>query len=990
MTAEQPFRLASGGRIVRDRPIRFTCNGRSLVGYEGDTLASALLANGVRVVGRSFKYHRPRGILSAGVEEPNGIFRVDTGKLSAPLVRATLQPLVDGLVATTENVVPSVGFDLGRILDFTHGLWPAGFYNKTFKWPSWHWYEGLIRHSAGSGRLPTGPDPTEYFQHNLHCDVLIVGAGPAGLAAALAASRSGARVLLIEQEPVLGGSVLYDGGTINSAPAESWLAAAVAELNTARNTRILAGTSVAGYYDHNVLMAVDRSDAAGADRPIERLWKIRAKQVVLATGSIEQPLIFAHNDRPGIMLAGAVRRYMTQFAVAAGRAVVVATNNDDAYRTAFVLRDAGIAVPAIVDSRHHASDRVAEEARRRGLNAMQNSFVIDTTGGRVIAKVAVGELSRDGNSMSGRARWFACDALAMSAGPSPTLHLYSQAGGKLRYREDLACFVPDVCRQPLRVAGAANGTFDLATVLAEGTSAGAAAANDCGFKGIAAVAARNDATSGSVGAVRRTPGGVSSRQWVDFRHDVTVADIELAVRENYVSVEHLKRYTTIGMSIDQGKTSSVNAISVLATLTGRTIPEVGTTTFRPMFSPVSMGAITAGTMGDRYAPVRLLAAHDWHAAHGAEFESYGAWRRPACYRNAGEARDAAINREVLAVRHAVGLFEATPLGKIEVKGPDAAEFLNRIYVNNMLTLQPGGVRYGLMLNENGIVIDDGVVARLAPDHYLVSTSSGNADRITGWLDEWHQCEWPHLNLVLSPVTAQWAVLTLAGPQARGLLADLESDIDFSSHAFPHMTIRTGRLAGNSVRVQRVSFSGESCFEISLPACSAQGAWERLVLVGAKMGIEPIGIEAILVLRLEKGFLHVGSDTDGTTNPFDVGFAAIIGKKQGDFIGRRSLLRPNDARQDRRQLVGLEPLNNADSLVAGAHLVHEADATRRSEGFVTSASYSPTLRRSIGLGLLERGFGRRGETVTVFDNKRSLRARVVHPVFYDPKGERLRG
>jgi sarcosine oxidase, subunit alpha len=988
MKADQPFRLADGGRIDRNRAIRFTCNGQALVGYAGDTLASALLANGVRIVGRSFKYHRPRGVLSAGDEETNAIFRIDTGTLSVPLVRATLQPLLEGLVATTENAFPSVNFDLGRILDFTRGLWPAGFYNKTFKWPSWHWYEGLIRHSAGSGRLPTGPDPTEYFQHNLHCDVLVVGAGPAGLAAALTASRSGARVVLIEQGPVLGGTLFHDGGASDGAPAESWRAAA--ELANAANVRILTSTSVAGYYDHNVLIAVDRSDATGTDRPIERLWKVRAKQVVLATGSIEQPLLFAHNDRPGIMLAGAVRRYVTQFAVTAGRAIVVATNNDDAYRTAFVLQDAGISVPQIVDSRSHPSDGVAREALRRNLDVASNSVIVDTVGGRAVDKVAVAELSGDGRSVIGRPRWLACDAVAMSGGLSPTVHLYSQAGGKLRFRDDLACFVPDGCHERVHVAGAANGTFGLAQALADGVDAGAAAARDTGFQSMAAVPPRSGELQSSVDSVRRAPGGMSSRQWVDFRHDVTVADIELAVRENYVSVEHLKRYTTVGMSIDQGKTSNLNALSVLAKLTERTVPEVGTTTYRPMFAPVSMGAITAGTTDDLCSPIRLLAAHDWHFANGAEFENYGAWKRAACYRKSGETREAAITREVLAVRYAVGLFEATPLGKIEVKGPDAAEFLNRIYVNNMLTLRPGNVRYGLMLSENGIVIDDGVVASLAADQYLVSTTSGNADQIAAWLEEWHQCEWPHLNVVLSNVTSQWAVLTIAGPRARDLLVGFESDINFSPEAFPHMTIRSGRMARVPVRVQRVSFSGEVSFEISLPACSALRVWELLMFAGARSRVEPIGIEAILVLRLEKGFLHVGSDTDGTTNPLDVGFGAVIGKKSGDFVGRRSLLRPNDARQDRRQLVGLEPLNPTDSLVAGAHLIHQAGGRRRSEGFVTSACRSPTLNRFIALGLLERGFGRRGETVTMFNNGHSLKARVVEPVFYDPDGERLNG
>jgi sarcosine oxidase, subunit alpha len=989
MKSGQPFRLANGGRIDRNRSIRFTCNGRRLVGYAGDTVASALMANGVRIVGRSFKYHRPRGILSAGVEEPNAIFRIDTGTLSVPLVRATLQPLVEGLVATTENAYPSLHFDLGRLLDFTHGLWPAGFYHKTFMWPSWHWYENLIRRSAGSGRLSADADPTAYFQHNLHCDVLIVGAGPAGLSAALAATQSRARVVLIEQEPALGGTLLYDGGAIDGASAESWREGAAAELATVGNVRILTSTTVVGYYDHNVLMAVDRSDATGPDRPIERLWKIRARQVVLATGSIEQPLVFGHNDRPNIMLAGAVRRYLTQFAVAAGHVIVVATNSDDAYRTAFVLQDAGIKVPAIVDSRQRPSDPMTQEARQRGLKVIGNSVIVDTAGRPAVAKVAVGELSADGRSVIGRSRWLTCDALAMSGGPSPTLQLYSQAGGRLRFRDDLCCFVPDGCRQHVRVAGAANGSVGLAEALAEGTDAGAAAARDSGFDEVAAAPARSDHRIGRVGSVRRAPGGTTSRQWVDFHHDVTVADIALAARENYVSVEHLKRYTTVGMSIDQGKTSNLNALSVLATLTERTIPEVGTTTFRPMFSPVSMGAITAGTTGDQYSPVRLLAAHDWHVGNGAEFENYGMWQRPSCYRKPGETRANAIAREVHAVRHAIGLFDATPLGKIEVKGPDAAEFLNRIYVNNMLTLQPGKVRYGLMLNENGIVLDDGVAARLAPDHYLVSTTSGNADRITDWLEEWHQCEWPHLNVVLSPVTSQWAVLTVAGPRARELLASLESDIDFSGAAFPHMAIRSGRLAGVSVRVQRVSYSGEVSFEISVPACSARGIWEACTPAGASSGIEPIGIEAILVLRLEKGFLHVGTDTDGTTNPLDVGFGSIIGKKSGDFVGRRSLMRANDARPDRRQLVGLEPLRPLDCLIAGAHLICQDGGVRRSEGFVTSACRSPTLQKSIGLGLLENGFRRRGDSVTVFDNGGSFEARVVEPLFYDPKGERLR-
>jgi len=491
-------------------------------------------------------------------------------------------------------------------------------------------------------------------------------------------------------------------------------------------------------------------------------------------------------------------------------------------------------------------------------------------------------------------------------------------------------------------------------------------------------------------ALSRTPGGSSNRQWIDFRHDVTAADIELAARENFSSVEHMKRYTTTGMSIDQGKTSNLSAMSLLAEQTGRTIVEVGTTTFRPMYSPVSMGALSAGINGDRYAPRRLMPAHGWHAAHRAEFDDYGSWQRPACYTQPGEDRDAAIAREVRATRNAVGLFEGSPLGKIEVKGPDAAEFLNRIYVNNALSLAPGKVRYGLMLNENGIIIDDGVFACMAPGHYLVSTTSGGADRIAMWMDEWHQCEWPNLKLVIAPVTTQWAVLTLAGPRARELLASIDSDIDFSAGAFPHLSFRMGRLAGSPARVQRVSFSGEASFEVSVPARRGESLWEAFMATGKALGIESVGVEALMVLRTEKGFLHVGSDTDGTTNPYDVGFGGVIDKKQGDFVGRRSLLRSHDRRPDRRQFIGLESVSTLDRLVAGSHLVASAGGKRRSEGFVTSACSSPTLGKIIGLGLLERGFTRKGEVVTVFNAGRSFEARVVDPVFYDPAGERMHG
>jgi sarcosine oxidase subunit alpha len=611
-----------------------------------------------------------------------------------------------------------------------------------------------------------------------------------------------------------------------------------------------------------------------------------------------------------------------------------------------------------------------------------------------VSGVAVRQLTSDGRGFQGPSQWIECDAVAVSSGWNPTVHLYSQAGGKVRYELSLACLVPESCRQRVRVTGAVNGEFALDRVLESAARAGSDAAHDAASatpqgraETRAAPVAYRTETHG-IREIRCAPDGASARQWVDLLHDVTREDIEIAVRENYTSVEHLKRYTTTGMAVDQGKTSNLNALAILSELTGREIASLGTTTFRPQFMPVTFGAISGGQQGDLYSPVRHMPVHEWHVRHAAQMEDYGGWKRPACYLRQGESREQAILREVQAVRSALGLFEGSPLGKIEVRGPDAAQFLHRFYINNVLSLQPGKARYGLMLNENGIVMDDGIFARLSPEHFLVSTTAANGDRVTAWLEEWHQCEWPDLNVVLMPVTTQWAVLTLAGPLARALLQELSSDIDFSAAAFPHLGFRSGELAGRPVRVQRVSFTGELSYEISVPANEAQGLWEELMTRGEKLGIAPIGIEAWLILRLEKGFLHVGTDTDGTTNPLDLGFARVVDNKVGDFIGRRSLMRPHDRSENRRQLVGIEPISRADTLVPGAHIVTHSGSSRRSEGFVTSVAFSPTLGRFIGLALLERGHARLDDVITVFDEGRTVQARVVKPAFFDPKGERM--
>lgn len=944
----QPFRTACTGRVDRARPLDFSFRGKSLRGFHGDTLASALLANGEKIISRSFKFHRPRGIMSAGVEETGGILEVDYGTGSVPIVRATQVPLIDGLRAESQNCFPTLNFDFLRLFDYTRPLWSAGFYNKTFKWPGWHSYEWAIRRIAGLGRLSDSMNSTSYCHMNTHCDVIVVGAGPAGLTAALQAARSGKDVLLVDQDSEPGGSLLHDTAEIDGNAPANWLTDAIAELRAAANVRIMMLATVVGYYDCNVLTVHDRSAAYRRTDAVELFWKVRADQVVLATGAIEQPLMFGNNDLPGIMLAGAMRQYANRYGVRCADRVVAIVNNDLSWQSIAALPDAGTAVAAIIDLRRSVNDDLVHQAREAGIALHLGSMPVRANGSGRVKRIEFLD-------SKGRLRTVNCDGVAMSGGLSPTVHLYSQAGGRLRFDPKLACFVPQDCRQNVVVVGAANGEFATPETY-------------------------------NIGPRRPSPAKANC-QWVDFLHDVTVSDIQLAWRENLRSVEHVKRYTTTGMSIDQGKTSNLNALTLLGELSGLNPGEVGTTTFRPMFMPVTMGAIAGVRRGACYSPTRRLPAHDWHAARGARFEDYGSWNRPAYY---GDDREASIRREALLVRESVGLFDASPLGKIEVRGPDAADFLNRIYVNTVPTLPPGKVRYGLMLDENGIVVDDGVFIRVSSEHFLINTTSAHADRISAWLEEWHQCEWPELDLVISPVTQQWAVATVAGPRARDVLRQLPGMIGLSTEAFPHMSFSDGRFEdGTPFRIQRVSFSGEQSYELSVPASCASEYFERICQCGKTYGISLFGIESLMVLRMEKGYLHVGVDTDVSTNPFDLGFGRVVATKKDDFIGARSLQRPEDRRTDRRNLVGFEAVDANTTILAGAHFVTAKGPNWRSEGYVTSACRSPILGRTIGIGLLERGFERNGEKVEVFDQGRRVAARIVDLCSYDPKGEKMR-
>ncbi len=977
-----PGRLASGGLIDWTRPLRFSFNGRPYSGFHGDTLASALLASGVRTVGRSFKYHRPRGVYSAGDEEPCALVETGEGARRVPNCRATLVPLTEGLVASSQHCWPSVDFDLGRAFDFTHALWPAGFYNKTFKWPSWQLWEGLLRRAAGLGRAPADPDPDRYEQVNAHCDLLICGGGPAGLMAALTAGRAGLRVILADQGESLGGSLLWEQVSLDERPGVTWAEEACAELASLPRVQLLPRTAVTGVYDHHVT-ALLQSGRDTAWR--ECLWTVRPRHILLASGAIEQGLIFPDNDRPGIMLAGSVRHYLNRYAVAPGGQAVVATNNDSAYQTAFDLARCGIPVPAIVDQREEVDPELQRSLSDMGIRLFTGAWVGGTWGSKGLRGISVRR--PDGRS---QAR-LECDLLAVSGGWSPRVHLLAQARGGLRFDERSQSFVPDRLPAGITVAGAANGSATLAETLAGAAQATRAICEALGCTATpAAVPAitRRIVESPDVAAPELQR--VRRRQWIDLAHDVTVSDAELAVREGYVSVEHFKRYTTTGMSVDQGKTGNLNAFIVLGALTSRSIGEVGTTTFRPPYAPVSLGALAGYRKDEFYSPRRYLPAHALHVELGAAFQDYG-WQRPDCYPRDGESHLQAIHREVRAVRTTAGVFDNSPIGKIEVYGPDAADFLERIYINRVTTLAIGRARYGLMLNENGVIIDDGVFTRLAEDHFLVNTTSGGVARIAAMMEEWLQCEWPQLRVLIDDVTTRWANFTIAGPRAREVVAALGTHADLSATSLPHMAAACGTVAGLEARIVRVSFSGEASYEVNIPARQAPEFLRAALETGAPFGIEPYGVEALMLLRLEKGYLHVGSDTDGSSTPDDVGWGHVARGKASDFIGRRSLSRPANLDPERKQLVGLEPLDPAQEVRPGGHLLigTARQAPAVTDGWITSAAFSPTLGRYVALAVLRAGRAKMGETVTVCDESKRYEMRVVSPVFYDPDHERLK-
>ncbi len=962
------------------------------MGYEGDTLASALIANGVDIVGRSFKYHRPRGILSAGVEESNAVVQLETGAHSLPNLQATLIELHEGLTAASVNGWPSVRLDVGAFNDFVYRLIPSGFYYKTFMWPrgGWRFYERFIRRMSGLGRAPDGPDPDRYEHMNAHCDVLVVGAGPAGLAAATAAAHRGERVILADEDSRPGGSLLNRGWN-DETPDSTWITDTVAELKNLDLVRILLRTTVTGYFDHNFLVALERVTDHGADHaprvlPRQRLWRIRARRVILATGAHERPVVFANNDRPGIMLAGAARAYINRFAVRPGDRALIVTNNDSAY---FAVRDfsrAGMTVSGIVDLRAGGAGLKARAAVGPEIEIMDGHAVVDTRGRARVRVASVAPVDAEG-AISGPVRRIRCDLIAMSGGWSPVLHLLSQSGGRLSWDGELCAFRPGHGPQQTRCAGAANGFFEMAACRADGEAAG----NALVVGAEPAPSSKTRSTSKPLWLNPAPSFAAGERRFVDFQNDVTASDIMLAAREGYESVEHLKRYTTLGMGTDQGKVGNVNGLAILADELNIPVSEAGMTTFRPPYTPVTLGAIAGRDTGLLADPERRTPMQAWHAKQGAEFENVGQWRRPFWYPQSGESRPQAVVRECKAVRSHVGIMDMSSLGKIMLKGPDTAEFLNRIYTNNWLHLPVGRCRYGLMLGEDGMVMDDGVTARLAEDLYFMTTTTGNAATVYAWLEEWLQTEWPELRVYVTSVTEQYASAAIAGPRARDVIGPLTSDIDLAPDAFPFMTWRKGHVAGLPARVFRISYTGEMSYEISVRARDGMALWNAVIEQGKRYDITPFGTEAMHVLRAEKGYILIGQETDGSVTPHDLGLHRLVSANK-DFIGKRSLDRAAMRDPARKRLVGLKTKDPSVVLPEGAQLLPGplSGLPATMIGHVTSSYWSVALNRSIALALVRGGKERENPIVHVALDRGTVEATICDFRFYDPEGDRLHG
>ncbi|MPW20361.1 sarcosine oxidase subunit alpha family protein [Paraburkholderia sp. CNPSo 3157] len=993
----QKNRLGAGGRINRAIPLTFTFNGRTYQGFQGDTLASALLANGVHFVARSFKYHRPRGIVTADVAEPNAVVQLERGAYTVPNARATEIELYQGLVATSVNAEPNLEHDRMAINQKFSRFMPAGFYYKTFMWPQKWWpkYEEKIREAAGLGKSPDVLDADRYDKCYAHCDVLVVGGGPTGLAAAHAAAVSGARVILVDDQRELGGSLLSCKTEIDGRQAMSWVEKIEAELSRMPDVKILTRSTAFGYQDHNLVTVTqrltDHLPVSMRKGTRELLWKVRAKRVILATGAHERPIVFGNNDLPGVMLASAVSTYIQRFGVMPGRNAVVFTNNDAGYQCALDMKACGATV-AVVDPRAHGSGALQAAARRHGVKIMNNAAVMTAHGKQRVTSVEV--VAYANGKTGAKQADLPCDLVAMSGGFSPVLHLFAQSGGKAHWNDTKVCFVPGKGMQPETSIGAAAGEFSLARGLRLAVDAGVEAVKSIGYAvtrpQVPQVAEVTESPIQPLWLVgSRVDAARGPKQFVDFQNDVSAADILLAAREGFESVEHVKRYTAMGFGTDQGKLGNINGMAILADALGKSIPETGTTTFRPNYTPVSFGTFAGRELGDLLDPIRKTAVHEWHVENGAMFEDVGNWKRPWYFPLKGEDLHAAVKRECLAVRNSVGILDASTLGKIDIQGPDAAKLLNWIYTNPWSKLEVGKCRYGLMLDENGMVFDDGVTVRLGEQHFMMTTTTGGAARVLTWMERWLQTEWPDMKVRLASVTDHWATFAVVGPKSRKVVQKVCSDIDFANEAFPFMSYRNGTVAGVKARVMRISFSGELAYEVNVPANMGRAVWEALMAAGAEFDITPYGTETMHVLRAEKGYIIVGQDTDGSITPHDLGMGGLVAKSK-DFLGRRSLTRSDTAKDGRKQFVGLLSDDPQFVIPEGSQIVagpFQGD-TAPMLGHVTSSYYSPILKRSIALAVVKGGLNKMGQSVTIpLSSGKQIAAKIASPVFYDTEGVR---
>ncbi|UTW02086.1 sarcosine oxidase subunit alpha family protein [Amphritea atlantica] len=1000
----QQNRLTSGGRIDRSKPLTFTYNGKQYKGFQGDTLASAMLANGINVVGRSFKYSRPRGIVGCGAEEPNAVLQLGaTEATQVPNVRATQQELFDGLVSASTNGWPSVETDVMGLMGKVGGnMMPPGFYYKTFMFPQsmWHTYESVIRKAAGLGRAPRESDPDRYDSINQHCDVMIVGAGPAGLAAALTAARGGARVIIADEQNELGGSLLNGKETLDGKPAAEWVRAVVEELSTYEDVLMLPRSTVNGYHDHNFLTIHERctdhlADIAPVNQVRQRMHRVRAKWVVLATGAHERPLVYANNDVPGCMVSGAVSAYINRYGVVPGNELVVMTTNDYGYQAALDWADAGRKVVAIVDTREAAVGDRTEAARERGLNIISGSAVIEVQGSKRVSSVSVAAISASGSKVIGSVTKLKADTVASSGGWSPVIHLSCHTGSRPVWNDEIVGFLPGNTVQKQLTAGGINGQYETAAALREGFDAGQKALAEVGLA--AAEVVLPQAQMHKVAAPMSLfhvphlkPTSQAPKQFVDYQTDVTAAGIEIACREGFEAIEHVKRYTAMGFGTDQGKLGNINGMAVAAKALNQSIPETGTTVFRPNYTPIAFGAIAGSNCGALFEPKRFTAMHKWHVEQGAEFEDVGQWKRPWYYPQAGETMQQALNRECLAVRNSIGILDASTLGKIDVQGKDAREFLGRVYTNAWAKLAVGKCRYGLMCGEDGMVFDDGVTACLGENHFVMTTTSGGAARVYEWLEIYHQTEWPELEVYFNTVTDHWSTATITGPNSRKLLAEL-TDADVSNESFKYMDWKQITVAGVPARVFRISFTGELSFEINVQANYGMHVWEKLQEAGAKYGLTPYGTETMHILRAEKGFIIAGQDTDGSVHPYDLGMGwCVSNQKPFSYIGKRGMSREDCTRENRKQMVGLKTKDPKQVIPEGSQAVLDpkAPVPMPIEGHVTSSYWSENLGHSIAMGFIKGGLDKMGETVYYpLANGTVIEAEICSPIFFDPKGER---